>query len=315
MLQPPSLSRFPHYPVTSGVALASVLVTGLWWSGHAIEALLMNFEVWDGWQLWRAVTSILPHVNFFHLAFNLYWFWAFGTLVERIYGHFRFAGIILLFALTSSLLEFALFGGGVGLSGVGYGLWAMLWVLERRDVRFAGAVDSKTSQMFVGWFLLCVALTFFDIMPVANLAHAGGAAMGALLGLATSSRGVSRRQSVAGLVGLLILSLVGATLFWPWIAFSQYAQAELEYEGSQALEHNEDQRARRLLEISAHLRHAPARNWYNLGIAYQRLKQYEAALAAFEHAAQMPEATADMRQVAQEMKDYLARRKAYHPQP
>jgi cytochrome c-type biogenesis protein CcmH/NrfG len=56
-------------------------------------------------------------------------------------------------------------------------------------------------------------------------------------------------------------------------------------------------------------RHAPARAWYNLGIAYQRLYRYVDALAAYEHAAQMPDATPDMPETARTMKAYVTRMK------
>ena len=35
--------------------------------------LFMAGEVSTRWELWRALTSTLPHVNVFHLVFDLYW--------------------------------------------------------------------------------------------------------------------------------------------------------------------------------------------------------------------------------------------------
>src|SRR5689334_14502236 len=114
MLKPPSVKHFAEYPLTVSVSLAALAVTGAWWSGWNIEQIATTDEVWEKWQLWRALTSTLPHADVFHLAFNLYWFWTFGTLVEKVYGHVKFAAIILLLALGSSLAEFALLEGGVG---------------------------------------------------------------------------------------------------------------------------------------------------------------------------------------------------------
>ena len=153
----------------------AITVTGLWWYGHTIDWTIMNNRVFAKWELWRTPTSTLPHDGIFHLAFNLYWLWAFGTLVERVYGHIRCAGIYLLLAFGSSLAEFSLFIGGIGLSGVGYGLWGMLWVLGKRDPRFEQAVDYQTSRLFVVWFFVCLALTVTGVMPVANVAHGVGA--------------------------------------------------------------------------------------------------------------------------------------------
>ena len=50
-----------------------------------IAPLVMDCRAWKG-QPWRLVTSALPHVDLLHLAFNLYWLWAFGTTVEGVFG-------------------------------------------------------------------------------------------------------------------------------------------------------------------------------------------------------------------------------------
>ena len=307
MLHPASLKDAPQYPVTTSVAALAIAITGMWWLGRDIDGLILNGQVWAKLQLWRALTSTLPHVNLFHLAFNLYWFWTFGTLVEREFGHFKYTLMLLLLAFAPMLAEFTFFSGGVGLSGVGYGLWGMLWVLEKRDERFAGAVDYQTSQMFIVWFFLCIVLTATHVMPVANVAHGVGAVMGALLGLAASSDEAVKWKGRVGLAAVVLLTLAGATVFWPWVNFSGNAEPVVERAGLEALERGNFPRAVKLLETSAHMRGAPARAWYNLGIAYQRQGKYDVAVAALEHAAQMPDGTAEYQQVAAELKGDVQR--------
>ena len=305
MLPPTSLKYAFRLPVTATVAVAALAVTAIWWSGQNIDGLLMDAKVWESCQLWRAFTSALPHLDLLHLGFNLYWFWVFGAFVERVYGHLKFAGILLLLALVSSLMDFTFMDGGVGLSGVGYGLWGMLWVLDRRDARFAGTVDNKTNQLFVAWFFICILLTAADVMPVANVAHGAGAITGVFLGLAASSEGMSRKRCIAGLVALVVASVVGSTVLWPWVNLSGYAQEAVEYTGYKALERGDNEKAARLLKASAHMRGATASAWFNLGIAYQRIGRQEDALSAYEQVTRMPDATREMRKTAQEMKDYL----------
>src|SRR5439155_25951067 len=116
-----------------------------------IGPLVMDARAWHG-QPWRLASSALPHIDLIHLAFNLYWLWVFGTLVESVLGHWATAGLMLLFAVGSCAAEYALFDGGVGLSGIGYALFGMLWVLAPRDPRFAGAVDRQVIALFLGWF-------------------------------------------------------------------------------------------------------------------------------------------------------------------
>ena len=305
MLAPPSLKNVLHYPVTAGLAAAAIVVTGSGWLGQSIDSFVMNERVWANFELWRALTCTLPHVNFVHLAFNLYWVWAFGALLERVYGHLRCAAIFLVLAFGSSLAQFTVFSGGVGLSGVVYGLWGMLWVLEKHDLRFADAVDYQTSRLFVFWFFLCIVLTLVNVMPVANVAHGVGALLGVLMGFAISGSGPARWKSIVGLAAVLILGLAGSTVLWPRVNLSAGAEAQVELAGCEALQQDNAAAAVNFLETATRMRHAPARAWYNLGVAYSRLGRFDEALAAYEHAAQMPGADSKAQQALQEMKAYL----------
>ena len=304
MLQPASLKDVPRYPVTAGVGIAAIVVTLLWWSGHGIEAFEANGKVWEKWELWRAFTSTLPHGSFFHLAFNLYWLWVFGALLERVYGHVKTAAIFAFLALGSMLAEFAVNQGGVGLSGVGYGLWGMLWVLEKRDPRFADAVDRRTSVTFVIWFFLCIVLTLENVFPVANVAHGTGAVLGALLGWAASGTASMKWKAIMALAILMILSLLGSTIFWPEVNLSSFAEEEIERIGLEALGRGDKVYAAHCLETAVHTRHAPARAWYNLGVVYSRQGRIWEAYTCFEHAAEMPDADSQIRDAADERKHW-----------
>src|SRR5262249_37450549 len=107
MLKPPPLRSVVRYPVTAGIAAAAIIVTVLWWTGtDVMEWAGTDLRVWYRFEIWRHLTSTLPHANIFHLAFNLYWWWTFGTFLERTYGHLKFIGIVALLALSSSQAEF-----------------------------------------------------------------------------------------------------------------------------------------------------------------------------------------------------------------
>jgi membrane associated rhomboid family serine protease len=121
----PKWTEFPQYPVTAGTSILAILVTLAWWSKLNISPLLETAMIRRG-ELWRLVTSVFPHADILHLAFNVYWFWVFATLVEQVYGHLRTAALIALFAVGSGSLEFAFAIGGLGLSGVGYGLFGRI---------------------------------------------------------------------------------------------------------------------------------------------------------------------------------------------
>ncbi|MGH6800358.1 MAG: rhomboid family intramembrane serine protease, partial [Methylocella sp.] len=84
----PKLTELPRYPVIAGTAALAVGVTIAWWAKIDISPLFANAEIRRG-ELWRLVTSIFPHIDILHLAFNIYWLWVFGTLVEKVYGHLK----------------------------------------------------------------------------------------------------------------------------------------------------------------------------------------------------------------------------------
>jgi GlpG protein len=242
-------------------------------------------------QVWRLVTSALPHGGFLHLAFNLYWLWVFGTALEEAFGPLRTAAVFLLLAAGSQAAEFAFLHGGVGLSGVGYGLFGLLWVLAHNDERFWDVVDSQTALVFVAWFFVCILLTVTQVMPVGNVAHGVGAVLGYLLGCAVVADG-RQRLAYAGLTtGAVALSLLAASVGRPYVNLAgrggesrPVAGQRLAYLGYRELEARRDEAAADYFRKALALDPSQASWWYNLGVAYTRLDREEEALDAFEHA-------------------------------
>jgi membrane associated rhomboid family serine protease len=168
--------------------------------------------VWEG-QLWRLFTAVFPHVNLLHLAFNLYWLWRFGQVVETWMGSVRFAGFFVVVAMGPLAADFLVSQGGIGLSGVGYALFGLLYALRREKGFAAEQMQPSVIQLFVGWFLLCILLTYSQVMPVANVAHGAGAVFGWLIG-----RSILLRQKLLSLsaIGALAVALVLLTQYMPW---------------------------------------------------------------------------------------------------
>jgi membrane associated rhomboid family serine protease len=282
MRRPPEIHQFLRYPVTAGTVLLAAGVTVAFWAKVIdISPLLEDANI-RRWQLWRLVTSALPHANLMHLVFNLYWTWVFGTLIEEVFGHLKTLAIFLLLALGSSAAEYAFLSGGIGLSGVGYGLFGMLWVLARRDPRFAGSVDANTTSLFVVWFFICIVLDATGAMPVGNVAHGAGAAFGFLLGHAIVFR---RNVAAAATFGALLLAVIAcATVARPWVNLSKngaHGEFELGYAALRA-QHNEE--ALRWFKDVTRMRPRQPEAWFNLAIAYDRLGRRADAMAAYEKA-------------------------------
>jgi membrane associated rhomboid family serine protease len=278
----PGWKEIPKYPVVAGFAILAVAVTVAWWTGTNISFLFENAKIRRG-QLWRLVTSVLPHLDILHLTFNLYWLWVLGTTIERVFGHFKTVLLFLLLAMGSSSLDFAFAQGGVGLSGVGYGLFGLLYVLSQRDERFTESLDKRTVNLFVAWFFVCLLATLTHVFSVANTAHAAGVVLGLLLGYAIVLPG--RRALFAGGVGALVLfGLCGATLIRPLINFSGKGGYEEAKWGYDALLANRNQEAVRWLRDAVKYQPKVSSSWFNLGIAYQRLQDQQAAFSAYQRA-------------------------------
>ncbi len=260
------------------MAIAVTVMTGL--HRWPIERFEVGPTAFRG-EPWRLLTSALPHLDPLHLLFDVYWLWVFATLFEEVLGHVRVLGLIVLFAAGSAAAQYAVGVGSVGLSGVGYGLFAMAWVLTSRDRRFAKAVDARTVLAFGVWFFFCILATYLRVMAIGNMAHASGALLGALVGAAMSARAIRSRVAAGlGVPVVLALSFAGATILRPRVNLSHdaYGSAQLGYQALQA---------GRLEEAIRDYREAIAMNgedaatWYNLGIAYESAERGDESVAAF----------------------------------
>ncbi len=283
----PRLSSASAYPVTSATALLAVIATLGYLGGWDATPLLMDRHAFSA-QPWRLVTSALPHGDPFHLLFNLYWLWVFGTALEERLGRLALLGLFTVLAVASSAAEYAVGDGGIGLSGVGYGLFGLLYAL-RRDPRFEGTIDSRTVQLFIAWFFVCIALTYAKLWQIGNTAHGVGAVLGFVIGHAVAAR---RRRATAGVtlisalaVAIIAGSFVSATRFRPYLNLSEDAGLEDGQLGYEALGENKDAEAITHFERAVRLSPKQPTLWYNLGVAYHRTGQLEPAANAFRRAA------------------------------
>jgi membrane associated rhomboid family serine protease len=294
MRQPPPLRKLHRYPIIAGIAALAIATSLAWWSDRIdLSPLFESYQIRKG-QVWRLITSMLPHGTLWHLIFNLYWLWLFGTLFEEVFGHLRTLGLILLLALGSSSCDFAIDEGGYGLSGVVYGLWAAAWVLGRLDERFRGAVDANTNMLFAAWFVLCILLTRTGVMPVANVAHGAGAVLGAFVAVAMSRR----RWWIAawgGAISLVVVAVVGAMLFRPHINRTKSAGDDEGHLGYDALMAEKNAVALKYLQHATRMDPDDADHWYNKGLALHRLERYQEAKIAFDRAYQLDPDDADIK--------------------
>ncbi|MDC3307211.1 rhomboid family intramembrane serine protease [bacterium] len=180
--------RFPVTAVMIVGAIAAFLADA---SGRSVEHLMLLPSLALS-EPWRLVTCILPHGGPFHLLFNVYWVWMLGRVIESRMGSPVTAVLTVICAIAASGLEAAMMHSAVGLSGIVYGFAFYAFARGKYDPRFFGVIDARLIRFFLGWFILCIALTELGVLAVANAAHFGGGLMGFACGL--------RRRWVAPLV-------------------------------------------------------------------------------------------------------------------
>ncbi|HEY5928128.1 MAG TPA: rhomboid family intramembrane serine protease, partial [Kofleriaceae bacterium] len=173
-------------------------------------------------------------------------------------------------AIGSGAAEFAFSAGGIGLSGVVYGLAGCLFVLARVDRRFRDAIDSRTLILFGVWFVLCVVLTLTDVWNIGNVAHGSGFVLGMGIGFVIAPGARVRRVAAAGALLVSIAAVIGGAALWrPQLNLSSHAAIDDAYRGWHALGEQRYELAARHLERAIALDPNDHGTWFNYGVALQ----------------------------------------------
>lgn len=281
----PPLNLAHRFPVSTTVAVASIVLSILYWVQVDLTPLFADRDTVVR-APWTLVTATFLHVNPIHLLFNLSWWWPFACRIEHVWGRKRLIGITILFAVISSAAQIAFAGPGIGLSGVIFGIFALLVVVQDTHHIFRGLISRSTVWMMAGWFVLCIILTVTDVMPIGNVAHGAGAAAGYLLGrcITAAPGGRTRTLWIASLAAVGLLSIAGNFVTIPFITpkASTYENAS---RGTDAYIKGDYQEAARLLELAHRADPDNVRITYNLGMACQQLGRDDEALALYREVA------------------------------
>lgn len=136
---------------------------------------------------WILITNAFLHANLFHLGFNCFGLFIFGTLLEKRHGSMF---IVLLFFVSVILgnLLFGIFNPGMfglGISGYVYALIGAAVVLEpRARVIFPIGYFYTTAPVSIAgpiMFLGEIVFSFINADGVGHVAHVAGFAAGLLL--------------------------------------------------------------------------------------------------------------------------------------
>lgn len=124
------------------------------------------------------------------------------------------------------------------------------------------------------------------IFPVANIAHAVGTVLGLLIGAAIAVPH-RRTMAVVPIASILVFGLWGSTLGRPKINLSPRGGYEEGKWGYDALLADRNNEAVRWLSDATTYRPKLPVYWFDLGVAYQKLGNVKAALAAYQRAQEL----------------------------
>lgn len=136
-------------------------------------------EVKNG-EIWRLISPIFIHYNFFHIFMNMYILSLFGSQIEKRKGSLFLILFVLVTAILSNLAEFNVTGNNKfgGMSGVNYGLFGYIWIKSIFDPGDGLYIDQINVVILMAWFFICFAVGDFEGIGFANWVHAGGLVTG-----------------------------------------------------------------------------------------------------------------------------------------
>lgn len=212
------LKKVPMGQLTKILILFSVVITLFIYSDEkAMESLFFNrpgatpFESILSGEYWRLITPIFLHFGLIHIVFNMLWLKDLGSLFEDQFGPKFLLLFTLIVGILSNLGQYLHQGEKFGgMSGVVYGLLALLWVLPKLVPQFEYKLPKHDINLMIIWYVLCLTGVFG---PIANMAHGLGASGGILTAVIVSVFFYKRFQASLVLIQCF-LALVIPLMTW-----------------------------------------------------------------------------------------------------
>jgi rhomboid protease GluP len=227
------------FPVTSAIVAINVAVylvcvaasyamgqpSVIDFSSQLLAQLGANFGPFTlGGQWWRLFTCMWMHGGLIHIGANMYCFWSFGRIAERIFGRKRYLATYIITGLVSSLVSVAWhpFIVSIGASGAIFGVAGALFVpFYRKRLNLPPPVMNSMLRN-IGMFIVINLLIGASLPFIDNSAHVGGLVAGLILGNVFVQMAAAREDSVAKVVMVSAILVVLAFVVirherWPGI--------------------------------------------------------------------------------------------------
>ena len=163
-------------------------------------------------QFWRLFTAMFLHIGIFHIAFNAYALWVFGSMVERDFGRVQMLLIYLVSGFLASVTSYVWAGPttlSVGASGAIFGIFGAFFAYNyRRRHTALGSQNLRTALSL----LVLNAILAFSISGIDWRAHVGGFVAGVACGLVSEGWGPPAQRRLIRVVGYVALMGIGTAL-------------------------------------------------------------------------------------------------------
>ena len=186
----------------------------------ATNAVLIDVQ--GDW--YRAITGAFLHGSIMHIGFNMLLLFQLGSLLERLYGLGRFAGLYAVSLLGGSIGALVYADARVftvGASGAVYGLMGAVAVLmQRRGI--------SVMQSGIGGLIIINVIISFVVPNISIGGHLGGLVTGAAAGflLDPGPRGATTPSGRTPLVAAATVAAVGL-LFYGTLLAADFAVGRL----------------------------------------------------------------------------------------
>jgi rhomboid protease GluP len=252
-----ALSALAETPFTYTLA-ALCVATLAWVEAHGSStdvATLVRFGALERGRVasgepWRLLTAAFLHVGWFHLAWNVAAGVPWCRPVERALGSWRFLLVYLASALGASALS--VLGQDVtsaGASGALFGVVGATLALHRRALgswrAFAASGPARRVILAIVAFSVLGSL----VLPLDQLAHGGGLAVGAAAAWLLTRPAQARAWPWVAFAAALAALAVAAS--WPRASMSRFEATELERSLDAALRADDVGAARALVARAA----------------------------------------------------------------
>lgn len=146
----------------------------------------------DGGEWWRLLTSSVGHVGIWHLGFNLVALYIIGPEVERLYGRFVMPLLFAVTAVAGSAASALLHQEPAVSIGASGGIMGLIGIAAAWGHRDGTTIGRAIRDRMIKWTLYTFLFGF--AIGADNWAHAGGLALGLVIGGLVPPRWIKRAR-------------------------------------------------------------------------------------------------------------------------